>query len=135
MEQELAYSFHLGSDKNKSKVAKKVSKGNVSGSTSLSNNAIQNANDLINAENIKTDVVLQSGIAQITSENETGTATVNNTAIIKSQQWIAAAAAITAAQAFIQLKMAVSELTTKSFIAIFFQFQTFFYKQAKWTEK
>ena len=31
MEQELAYSFHLGSDKNKSKLAKKVSKGNVSG--------------------------------------------------------------------------------------------------------
>ena len=55
MEQELAYSFHLGSDKNKSKVAKKVSKGNVSGSTSLSNNAIQNANDLsrINKHNLR----------------------------------------------------------------------------------
>ena len=37
MEQELAYSFHLGSDKNKSKLAKKVSKGNVSGTTSSSN--------------------------------------------------------------------------------------------------
>ena len=36
MEQELAYSFHLGSDKNKSKVAKKTAKGNVSGTTSLS---------------------------------------------------------------------------------------------------
>ena len=46
MEQELAYSFHLGSDKNKSKLAKKVSKGNVSGTTSFSNNAIQNAKDL-----------------------------------------------------------------------------------------
>lgn len=43
MEQELANSFHLGSDKNKSKLAKKVSKGNVSGTTSFSNNAIQNA--------------------------------------------------------------------------------------------
>ena len=43
MEQELAYSFHLGSDKNKSKVAKKTAKGNISGTTSLSNNAIQNA--------------------------------------------------------------------------------------------
>ena len=55
MEQELAYSFHLGSDKNKSKVAKKVSKGNVSGSTSLSNNAIQNANDLsrVNKHNLR----------------------------------------------------------------------------------
>ena len=46
MEQELAYSFHLGSDKNKSKVAKKTAKGNISRTTSLSNNAIQNANDL-----------------------------------------------------------------------------------------
>ena len=49
MEQELAYSFHLGSDKNKSKVAKKTAKGNVSGTTSLSNNAIQNANNLSRA--------------------------------------------------------------------------------------
>ena len=49
MEQELAYSFHLGSDKNKSKIAKKTAKGNVSGTTSLSNNAIQNANDLSRA--------------------------------------------------------------------------------------
>ena len=48
-EQELAYSFHLGSDKNKSKVAKKKAKGNVSGTTSFSNNAIQNANDLSKA--------------------------------------------------------------------------------------
>ena len=50
MEQELAYSFHLGSDKNKSKSAKKVAKGNVSGSTSLSNNAIQNAKQLSTAD-------------------------------------------------------------------------------------
>ncbi len=49
MEQELAYSFHLGSDKNKNKLAKKVSKGNVSGTTSFSNNAIQNAKDLSKA--------------------------------------------------------------------------------------
>lgn len=55
MEQELAYSFHLGSDKNKSKLAKKVSKGNVSGTTSLSNNAIQNAKDLskVNKHNLR----------------------------------------------------------------------------------
>ena len=55
MEQELSYSFHLGSDKNKSKVAKKVSKGNVSGTTSLSNNDIQNANDLsrVNKHNLR----------------------------------------------------------------------------------
>ena len=37
MEQELAYSFHLGSDKNKSKLAKKVAKENLSGTTSISN--------------------------------------------------------------------------------------------------
>ena len=55
MEQELAYSFHLGSDKNKSKLAKRVSKDNISGTTSLSNNAIQNANDLsrVNKHNLR----------------------------------------------------------------------------------
>ena len=55
MEQELAYSFHLGSDKNKSKVAKKTAKGNVSGTTSFSNNAIQNAKGLskVNKHNLR----------------------------------------------------------------------------------
>ena len=55
MEQKLAYSFHLGSDKNKSKLAKKVSKGNVSGTTSFSNNAIQNAKGLskVNKHNLR----------------------------------------------------------------------------------
>ena len=55
MEQELAYSFHLGSDKNKSKLAKRVSKDNVSGTTSLSNNAIQNAQQLskVNKHNLR----------------------------------------------------------------------------------
>ena len=55
MEQELAYSFHLGSDKNKSKLAKKVAKENVSGTTSLSNNAIQNAKNLsdVNKHNLR----------------------------------------------------------------------------------
>ena len=55
MAEELSYSFHLGSDKNKSKVAKKVAKGNTSGATSLSNNAIQNANDLsgVNKHNLR----------------------------------------------------------------------------------
>ena len=46
IEQELAYSFHLGSDKNKSKLAKKAAKENLSGTTSLANNVIQNAKDL-----------------------------------------------------------------------------------------
>ena len=55
MVQELAYSFHLGSDKNKSKLAKKVAKENLSGTTSLSNNAIQNAKDLsdVNKHNLR----------------------------------------------------------------------------------
>ena len=55
MEQELAYSFHLGSDKNKSKLVKKVAKENISGTTSLSNNAIQNAKDLsyVNKHNLR----------------------------------------------------------------------------------
>ena len=57
MEQELAYSFHLGSDKNKSKLAKKVAKENLSGTTSLANNAIQNAKDLsdVNKHNLLRD--------------------------------------------------------------------------------
>ncbi len=55
MEQELAYSFHLGSDKNKSKLAKKVAKENVSSTTSLANNAIQTAKDLsdVNKHNLR----------------------------------------------------------------------------------
>ena len=55
MEQQLAYSFHLGSDKNKSKLAKKVAKENISGTTSLANNAIQNAKDLsdVNKHNLR----------------------------------------------------------------------------------
>ena len=45
----------MGSDKNKSKLAKKVAKENVSGTTSLSNNAIQNAKDLsdVNKHNLR----------------------------------------------------------------------------------
>ena len=40
---ELAYSFHLGSDKNKRNTSRSSAKSNRSGSTSLSNNAIQNS--------------------------------------------------------------------------------------------
>ena len=40
---ELAYSFHLGSDKNKRNTSRSTAKSNRSGSTSLSNNAIQNS--------------------------------------------------------------------------------------------
>ena len=55
MVQELAYSIHLGSDKNRSKVAKKVAKGNGSSTISFSNNAIQNAQQLskVNKHNLR----------------------------------------------------------------------------------
>ena len=43
---ELAYSFHLGSDKNKRNTSRSSAKSNRSSSTSLSNNAIQNSADL-----------------------------------------------------------------------------------------
>lgn len=46
MEQELAYSFHLGSDKNRKKSVQNFAGSTVSNSTSLSNNAIQNAQQL-----------------------------------------------------------------------------------------
>ena len=48
--QELAYSIHLGSDKNRSKLGKRVAKNNPSDSASLSNNAIQNAKQLSTAD-------------------------------------------------------------------------------------
>src|SRR5574344_1507613 len=43
---ELSYSLHLGSDKNRKPSSKNMAKNNASGSTSLSNNAIQNARQL-----------------------------------------------------------------------------------------
>ena len=43
---ELAYSLHLGSDKNKKNISKQNGKNNISGTTSLPNNAIQNIRQL-----------------------------------------------------------------------------------------
>ena len=43
---ELAYSLHLSSDKNRKNISKQNSKNNISGITSLPNNAIQNARQL-----------------------------------------------------------------------------------------
>ena len=53
--QELAYSIHLGSDKNRSKLGKRVAKNNPSDSASLSNNAIQNSQQLskVNKHNLR----------------------------------------------------------------------------------
>lgn len=52
---ELAYSLHLGSDKNRKNVSRARAKSNASGTTSLSNNAIQNAKDLsdVNKHNLR----------------------------------------------------------------------------------
>lgn len=43
MSEELAYSIHLGSDKNKTTKAKEIAKNNPSETTSFSNNGIQNS--------------------------------------------------------------------------------------------
>ena len=55
MSEELAYSIHLGSDKNKTSKAKKVAKNNPSGKTSFANNGIQNATQLskVNKHNLR----------------------------------------------------------------------------------
>ena len=52
---ELSYSLHLGSDKNRKQSSKGVAKDNTSGSSSLSNNGIQNATQLskVNKHNLR----------------------------------------------------------------------------------
>ena len=44
--EELAYSFHLGNDKNKTKKARQIARNTKTGTTSFSNNGIQNAKQL-----------------------------------------------------------------------------------------
>ena len=55
MVEELAYSIHLCSDKNRTNRAKKIAKENPSGETSFSNNGIQNAQQLskVNKHNLR----------------------------------------------------------------------------------
>lgn len=48
--EELSYFFHIGSDKNKKNSVRLTSKNNVSGTNSMSNNAIQNAKQLSTAD-------------------------------------------------------------------------------------
>ena len=48
---ELAYSLHLGSDKNRKNISKQNGKNNLSGTTSLPNNAIQNVRQLSKVDN------------------------------------------------------------------------------------
>lgn len=52
---ELSYSFHLGSDKNRTKSAKKIAGNNVSNTSSYSNNSISNAKTLskVNKHNLR----------------------------------------------------------------------------------
>ncbi len=55
MSEELAYSIHLGSDKNRTTKAKEIAKNNPSETTSFSNNGIQNATQLskVNKHNLR----------------------------------------------------------------------------------
>ena len=55
MSEELAYSIHLGSDKNKTTKAKEIAKNNPSETTSFSNNGIQNSTQLskVNKHNLR----------------------------------------------------------------------------------
>lgn len=69
MSEELAYSIHLGSDKNKTTKAKEIAKSNSSGETSFSNNGIQNATQLSKAnkhnlrdyDNVKDEIYIIYG--------------------------------------------------------------------------
>ena len=51
MNEMLAYSIHLGNDKNKTKKAKEIAKNNQSNTTSFSNNSIQNLAQLSKGNN------------------------------------------------------------------------------------
>ncbi len=55
MREELAYSIHLGSDKNRKNKSKKIAETNQSGTTSFSNNGVQNATRLskVNKHNLR----------------------------------------------------------------------------------
>jgi len=74
--EELAYSFHIGSDKNKKRTARLSAKNNKSGTTSLSNNAIQNAQVLSKVDkhnyrkydNDQEDIVIIKGSSSIVDD-------------------------------------------------------------------
>lgn len=74
--EELAYSFHIGSDKNKKRTAILSAKNNKSGTTSLSNNAIQNAQVLSKVDkhnyrkydNDQEDIVIIKGSSSIVDD-------------------------------------------------------------------
>ncbi len=70
---ELAYSIHLGSDKNKKNSVRVSAKTNKSGTTSMSNNAIQNAQQLSRVDkhnyrkydNEQDDIVIVKGTSSL----------------------------------------------------------------------
>ena len=70
---ELAYSIHLGSDKNKKNSVRASAKTNKSGTTSMSNNAIQNAQQLSRVDkhnyrkydNEQDDIVIVRGTSSL----------------------------------------------------------------------
>ena len=70
---ELAYSLHLGSDKNRKNISKTNGKNNLSGTTSLPNNAIQNVRQLSKVDkhnyrkydNEQDDIVIVRGTSSL----------------------------------------------------------------------
>ncbi|MCI6713051.1 MAG: plasmid recombination protein [Clostridium sp.] len=73
---ELAYSLHLGSDKNRKNVSKEKAKTNNSGTTSLPNSAIQNASHLTRVDkhnyrkydNKSEDIVIVRGTTSLVDD-------------------------------------------------------------------
>lgn len=71
--EELSYSFHIGSDKNKKNSVRLTSKNNISGTNSMSNNAIQNAKQLSTTDkhnyrkydNIQDEIVVIKGTTSL----------------------------------------------------------------------
>ena len=70
MSEELVYSIHLGSDKNKTTKAKKVAKNNPSGETSFANNGIFDDNDNEIANNIARRVTILDENKQIKNKKK-----------------------------------------------------------------
>ena len=75
---ELAYSLHLGSDKNRKNVSSEKAKSNNSGTTSLPNSAIQNASHLTRVDkhnyrkcdNKAEDIVIVRGTTSLVDDDK-----------------------------------------------------------------
>ena len=73
---ELAYSLHLGSDKNRKNISREKAKSNNSGTTSLPNSAIQNASHLTRVDkhnyrkydNMSEDIVIVRGTTSLVDD-------------------------------------------------------------------